>query len=1276
MIDCGNATARELSDFSLQAPTTFDNLVRLLRGMQIPKPILLEGSPGVGKTSLVSALANLSGHHLVRINLSDQTDLMDLFGSDLPVEGGKPGEFVWRDAPFLQAMQSGHWVLLDEINLASQSVLEGLNACLDHRGTVYVSELDKSFSQHPGFRVFAAQNPIQQGGGRKGLPKSFVNRFTQVYFDELNRDDMMMICQNLFAASFGRASDDPSSAARDDVARRILGQVLAFNDEVYRETMVTRRFGREGSPWEFNLRDVLRWLEISVSRTPSMQFDAAVRYFVRMLYVDRMRNPADRQHVADLYHRVFGDAIADLVKGNPHYTITPARIQVGGAVLDRRAVAQRPLTGGVSSLRLLRHQLRPLESAMHCLSMSWMPILIGKSGVGKTSLVRWLAATAGYPLVEFSMNTGVDTMELLGGFEQVDLFRHFEHVRQRIYALIKRIEQEVLASRSGPAQQSKLAELGQLLMRLHADNTVTRSRSGSEGGDGGHPDFKAARLALEDICRFATDNGPLAAIDGSGGSIVAEAEAIDRHLEVCRDMAARGVSGQFEWVDGVLVEALEKGHWLLVDQANLCNPSVLDRLNGLLEPRGVLVVNERGMVDGQIKIISPHPDFRIIMTMDPSAGELSRAMRNRGIEIVMHEPTLDDGEVLDWILDVASANGIHDMPLAANLLRVIDKQTRLESHIGDSRAVSCSLTRDYSLLCRLVAEKVQRGVQLSHDLLLSTPIDGKARSGSDDRVMQEFYGWLNRLPSFSQINSCTLQESLLTTLLAEFAGAASGSGDDRAAARLLAAVALATRYTLDDGGDDDDDDAGSSGPWWVKSFRAQVGHLRSMLHGSLAAAARGSSSGCANEKIDKVVEFITEPHPLIEAAVSLVKKQLRGNEVPLVTIPVDVGKVSETSLASNISRTLSAWFISYHCAESLDEARELGHLTDAPGSGSAAQVQGLTHLQLAYLYTASHGQQVLSTQLNHPVLTVVYPLLEATRDLAYRWVDYLAGEATSDASPSMRDEGIYHRLTTTVETVMSIRRQMWDKLAAVRGIRSPVNISYLSACGEWMRDALDNVTDIAGVLSDDVGTALGNVTGHLQAFQAALDQGNGTQVARIIWERNHPITLLDSELRKLEVKLTTQAARLATAAAGDDEESSEWVVQGLATIYALADKSAREHRGDLLATLGQVAERLEDKLAPVSKAGPDAAGGDSGENNTEGAPAAVTPSAFLGRLLVLARQHSNNRMLDIIASGLSLSQAADSTELAGAAALTAFKLMRPILARLSTAHVSGYDWDR
>lgn len=103
-----------------------------------------------------------------------------------------------QDGPFLSALRCGHWVILDELNLAPQSVLEGLNACLDHRSSVYIPELASSFACAPGFRVFGCQNPLQQGGGRKGLPRSFLNRFTQVWMEELDDNDMLVIITSQF----------------------------------------------------------------------------------------------------------------------------------------------------------------------------------------------------------------------------------------------------------------------------------------------------------------------------------------------------------------------------------------------------------------------------------------------------------------------------------------------------------------------------------------------------------------------------------------------------------------------------------------------------------------------------------------------------------------------------------------------------------------------------------------------------------------------------------------------------------------------------------------------------------------------------------------------------------------------------------------------------------------------------------------------------------------------------------------------------------------------
>lgn len=92
---------------------------------------MLEGSPGCGKTALVAALAAASGHPLVRVNLSEQTDLMDLLGADLPTGapagggeggGGRPA-FAWSDGPLLGALRRGDWVLLDEARFWTPPIL-------------------------------------------------------------------------------------------------------------------------------------------------------------------------------------------------------------------------------------------------------------------------------------------------------------------------------------------------------------------------------------------------------------------------------------------------------------------------------------------------------------------------------------------------------------------------------------------------------------------------------------------------------------------------------------------------------------------------------------------------------------------------------------------------------------------------------------------------------------------------------------------------------------------------------------------------------------------------------------------------------------------------------------------------------------------------------------------------------------------------------------------------------------------------------------------------
>ena len=128
--------------------------------------ILLEGVPGVAKTTMIKAVANALGLSFNRIQFTPDLLPADLIGT--LIYNVKTQEFETRKGPIF-----AHLILADEINRAPAKVQSALLEAMQERQVTIgntTHHLDKPFL------VFATQNPLEQEGTYR-LPEAQVDRF-------------------------------------------------------------------------------------------------------------------------------------------------------------------------------------------------------------------------------------------------------------------------------------------------------------------------------------------------------------------------------------------------------------------------------------------------------------------------------------------------------------------------------------------------------------------------------------------------------------------------------------------------------------------------------------------------------------------------------------------------------------------------------------------------------------------------------------------------------------------------------------------------------------------------------------------------------------------------------------------------------------------------------------------------------------------------------------------------------------------------------------------
>lgn len=143
-----------------------DMIDAILIGLLSNGHILLEGVPGLAKTTTVKTLANIIDLQFKRVQFTPDLLPSDIIGAQ--IYDMKTGEFKIKKGPIFTNL-----LLADEINRAPAKVQSALLEVMQER---QVTIADDSFLVEAPFLVMATQNPIEQEGAYS-LPEAQLDRF-------------------------------------------------------------------------------------------------------------------------------------------------------------------------------------------------------------------------------------------------------------------------------------------------------------------------------------------------------------------------------------------------------------------------------------------------------------------------------------------------------------------------------------------------------------------------------------------------------------------------------------------------------------------------------------------------------------------------------------------------------------------------------------------------------------------------------------------------------------------------------------------------------------------------------------------------------------------------------------------------------------------------------------------------------------------------------------------------------------------------------------------
>ncbi len=213
--------------------------------------VLIEGVPGLAKTTAINSLAKSLGLSFKRVQFTPDLLPSDIVGVEIYDQ--KNGEFKIKHGPVFTNL-----LLADEINRAPAKVQSALLEVMQER---QVTIGDETFKIDRPFLVLATQNPVEQEGTYP-LPEAQLDRFmlkTVVKYNTIEEEFEIVkrIADNKF--------ETISQVASKDEIDRLKQEVLKVNvDDAVLKYMLKIVFATR-DPKEFGVSDIAEYIEFGAS---------------------------------------------------------------------------------------------------------------------------------------------------------------------------------------------------------------------------------------------------------------------------------------------------------------------------------------------------------------------------------------------------------------------------------------------------------------------------------------------------------------------------------------------------------------------------------------------------------------------------------------------------------------------------------------------------------------------------------------------------------------------------------------------------------------------------------------------------------------------------------------------------------------------------------------------------------------------------------------------------------------------------------------------------